>query len=99
MFLARIIRVLLWMFFMAVAVVLARRLVGWLAGRTSRTTAPPSPGKLRANPLHRDPICGAHVAGEIAHTLKHEGKLYHFCSPGCKARFLEEGSADRERSE
>ncbi len=97
MFVARIVQVLLWLFFFAWALVLGRRLLAWIGSRT--TVAPPSPGRLDPKPLHRDPICGAHVAGEIAHTLERSGKTYHFCSPGCQQRFLEGGTFDQDRGE
>ena len=97
MFVARIIQALLWLFFFAWALVLGRRLLAWIGSRT--TAAPPSPETLDPRPLHRDPICGAHVAAEIARTLEHDGKTYHFCSTRCQSRFLEAGTGDSGRAE
>ena len=97
MFMARIIQALLWLFFFAWILMLGRRLLAWIGSRTP--AAPPSPGRLDPKPLHRDPICGAHVAAEIARTLERGGKTYHFCSPACQSRFLEAGSSDPDRGE
>lgn len=52
--------------------------------------------KLRANQTARDassaeakdPVCGMSVdPAKAAGTSQHEGKTYHFCSPGCKRTF------------
>lgn len=35
----------------------------------------------------KDTICGMNLKDGIADTLHYEGKIYGFCSPGCKATF------------
>ncbi len=35
----------------------------------------------------KDPVCGMAVTTASAHTLKHEGKPYYFCSAGCLGKF------------
>jgi Cu+-exporting ATPase len=37
-----------------------------------------------------DPICGMEVDEKTALSAEHEGKTYHFCSPGCRDKFLAE---------
>ena len=37
----------------------------------------------------RDPVCGMPVDPAASpHRAEHEGRLYHFCSAGCRARFV-----------
>ena len=94
MILLRIIRFVIIVFLAAVAFSLVRRFFHWLQTRstpqTARRTQPLGP-----NPLYRDPICGKNVAAEIAHTLKHAGHTYHFCSSDCRSRFLENPTSAR----
>ena len=35
----------------------------------------------------KDPVCGMTVTTESAHTLRHDGKPYYFCSARCATRF------------
>lgn len=35
-----------------------------------------------------DPVCGMTVSRESGHKTDHEGKHYHFCSAGCKSKFV-----------
>jgi Cu+-exporting ATPase len=37
-----------------------------------------------------DPICGMEVDEKTALSAEHEGKVYYFCNPGCRDRFLAE---------
>jgi YHS domain-containing protein len=34
-----------------------------------------------------DPVCGRPVLEEDAEHLEYQRRTYHFCSPGCRARF------------
>lgn len=36
-----------------------------------------------------DPVCGMEVDEKNAVTSEYDGKIYYFCSPGCKAAFDE----------
>ena len=39
----------------------------------------------------KDPVCGMEVdPGQAADTLEYEGHKYSFCSPGCKAAFVQD---------
>ena len=86
--LARLIQFLLWLIILSWVFALVRR---WVARSRPPSSPPPSRGPLQGKPLHRDPMCGAHVAGEISHTVRHEGEVVHFCSPECRQRFLQDG--------
>ena len=44
-------------------------------------TVPASPTDLK------DPVCGMKVTPQSAHTLKHEGRPYYFCSAKCQGKF------------
>ena len=44
-------------------------------------TVPDSPTDLK------DPVCGMKVTAQSAHTLKHEGRPYYFCSAKCQGKF------------
>jgi Cu+-exporting ATPase len=35
----------------------------------------------------QDPVCGMKVTAQSAHTLKHEGRPYYFCSAKCQGKF------------
>ncbi|UXI70684.1 heavy metal translocating P-type ATPase [Tahibacter amnicola] len=39
-------------------------------------------------PVERDPVCGMAVSADSPHRAEHAGKVYHFCSPGCQAKFV-----------
>jgi Cu+-exporting ATPase len=42
-----------------------------------------------AHHLHRDPVCGMSVDAHLcAHNAEHAGRAYHFCSAGCRDKFL-----------
>jgi Cu+-exporting ATPase len=38
----------------------------------------------------RDPVCGMVVAADSPHHLQHGGRLYRFCSAGCRTKFAAE---------
>ena len=35
----------------------------------------------------KDPVCGMNVDEKTATAVTYEGKIYYFCSYGCKANF------------
>ncbi len=41
----------------------------------------------------RDPVCGMTVRPDSPHAFEHDGTTYHFCSAGCRTKFM----ADPER--
>src|SRR5690242_18572247 len=63
-----------------------------IASCCARGHAPAAP--VSAEGKVKDPVCGMLVDPATAqHRAEHEGRAYHFCSAGCRAKFL----ADPER--
>jgi len=90
-FLGRILRFLFWVLVVSWAVKLLGRAIG-AAGASGSATgsaagqAPPQPIKAGKR-LVRDPVCGMHMAEELALPLKANGELLHFCSEECRAKY------------
>lgn len=40
----------------------------------------------------KDPVCGMNVTEQSQHSLKHAGRMFYFCSAGCKGKFIENPS-------
>lgn len=40
----------------------------------------------------KDPVCGMNVTEQSPHSLQHAGKMFYFCSAGCKGKFTENPS-------
>ena len=89
-FLSRIVRFLFWLLVVSWGVALLRRVIGWMlrggAGNLSENAAGGDTGQAagRARRLVRDPVCGMHVAEEVAIPLREGGELMHFCSLSCR---------------
>jgi YHS domain-containing protein len=86
-FLGRILQLLFWVLLVSWAVKLLGRVIGGAnATRTSRNRAEPEPlaGGKR---LVKDPVCGMHMAEELALPLKANGEVLHFCSEDCRAKY------------
>lgn len=86
-FLGRIFRFLFWVLLVSWAVKLLGRAIGG-------ANAPPSAeGDTRQVPVRggkrlvKDPICGMHMAEELALPLQANGEVLHFCSEECRARY------------
>ena len=89
-FLARVAQFLFWLLVVSWSVALLRRLVAWmLRGAQGQTGAGPQEGAQTSSGrrLHRDPVCGTHVAEEIAFPLHAVGETLYFCSPECRDRY------------
>ena len=86
-FLGRIIRFLFWVLVVSWAMKLLGRAIGGAnppqtaAGDT--TQVPVRDGKR----LVKDPICGMHMAEELALPLQANGEVLHFCSQECRAKY------------
>jgi YHS domain-containing protein len=86
--LALIARVVLWL---AVAAWLLVKFFRWVfrpASRRTRAAASRPQRGVEPKQLHRDPWCGTFVSSEISHKLEQDGEVHHFCSAGCRERFL-----------
>ena len=45
----------------------------------------------QAGPVVRDPVCGMTVDPEAGKpTAEHDGHVFHFCSEGCRGKFVAE---------
>jgi YHS domain-containing protein len=77
--------------------------MGWIASRilqaiTGGPSAKPrgpqnartTTRQLNHGETARDPVCGMFVSTEVSHRLEHDGKLLHFCSPECLAKYKSE---------
>jgi len=89
-FLARIFRFLFWVLILSWAMKLLARALGSTANQTAPSDAEnasgnePSVGTKR---LVRDPICGMHMAQELALPATANGETQYFCSEECRMKF------------
>jgi YHS domain-containing protein len=86
-FLGRILRFLFWVLVVSWAVKLLGRAIGGAsASRSAPGNAPPE--TLGASKrLVKDPVCGMHMAEELALPLQANGEVVHFCSQECRAKY------------
>ena len=79
-------RFLFWVLIVSWAVRLLGRVIGRNAGRRAPQRGSPEPagGSKR---LVRDPVCGMHMAEELALPLHANGEIVHFCSEQCRAKY------------
>ena len=83
-FLGRILRFLFWVLVVSWAV----KLLGRVIGGASASPSAPSDTPLGASKrLVKDPVCGMHMAEELALPLQANGEVVHFCSQECRAKY------------
>ena len=102
-FLARIMKFLFWVLIVSWSVALLRRVLAWMlrgampaqaeqeaAGSAAGAGVAPGDAQsgVAARRLVRDPICGMHVAEVLAVPLRESGELVHFCSTGCRDKYV-----------
>jgi YHS domain-containing protein len=89
-FLSRIVRFLFWLLIVSWSVAFLRRVVSWMLRNPSGNPSHEGHGQDSmhaggvARRLVRDPVCGTHVAEEVAIPLREGGELVHFCSLACR---------------
>lgn len=90
--LARIFRFLFWLLVLSWGVALLRRFVGWmLRDATANNEGAAIPPEATAGRrLVRDPVCGMHMAEELALSERAGNEMVHFCSKECRDQYLPE---------
>lgn len=97
-FLGRVVRFLFWLLVFSWGVALLRGVARWLMRDAATNTGQPAaPGvskeegnsAMTARRLVRDPVCGIHVAEELAIPLGEGGEQVHFCSEECREKYLQ----------
>jgi YHS domain-containing protein len=90
-FIGRILRFLFWVLIVSWSVSLLRRFLGSLASPSSRRDEPLDvPSGTVSRKLVRDPVCGMHVAENLALVERNGGERVFFCSEPCRNKFLGE---------
>ena len=89
-FLGRVFRFLFWVLIVSwVVKVLGRALTG-SAGPVQNgnsTSAPASEPAMPGRRLVKDPVCGMHMAEELALPFSADGETHYFCSQECRAKY------------
>ncbi len=90
-FIVRMLRFVFWVVVLSWSVALLRRLVRrmWQGAQQSQTPMD-VPADTQARKLVRDPVCGMHIAEVLALPMRQNGELLHFCSAGCREKYLSE---------
>jgi YHS domain-containing protein len=87
----RILRFLFWVIIVSWSLSLLRRLVnGMGAGAVKRDEPLDVPSGAVARKLVRDPVCGMHLAENLALAERSGGQSFYFCSEECRDKFLGE---------
>ena len=90
-FIARILRFLFWVVIVSWSLSLLRRLVSSMGAAGSSPNEPLDvPSNAVARKLVRDPVCGMHLAENLALVERSGGQPVYFCSEECRNRFLGE---------
>lgn len=88
-FIVRMLRFLFWVVLVSWILAVLRRIVGQMVrANTGSKPYMDVPNNSVNQKLVRDPVCGMHLAAEIAVPLKQGGEVLHFCSVECRDRFL-----------
>ena len=90
-FIVRLLRFLFWVVIVSWSISLLRRLVAGMGGATMNRKDPldvPSDGVARK--LVRDPVCGMHLAENLAIAEQSSGSPVYFCSEECRNKFMGE---------
>src|ERR1700747_954194 len=94
-FISRVLKYLFWLLVVSWTVALLRRVVARMASgaEQSARTSEAAPGAqngqegLSTQRLGGDPVCGMHVAQELAVPLRDGNELVHFCSVACRDQY------------
>jgi YHS domain-containing protein len=93
-FIGWLIRFVFWVLIVSWVIKLVGRLFsGAFAGSGHRDAAPSAPSNLgqdaarKSKRLVKDPVCGLHMAEELALPLSANGETQYFCSQECRAKY------------
>jgi len=87
--LASFFRFLFWVLVLSWSISLLKRFFSWFLGDTvQKQTERPEPEVPRNKRLVRDPMCGMHVAENLAIAVRTGSEVIHFCSPECRDKYL-----------
>jgi YHS domain-containing protein len=90
-FLSRLFRFVFWVVIVSWVIKLVGRLLSGGVGRQGSTSAAGSAEQVNSaaagKRLVRDPVCGMHVAEEVALPMSANGETQYFCSPECRAKY------------
>jgi len=90
-FIVRLVRFLFWVVIVSWSVSLLRRLVASMGGATRNGNDPLDvPSDAVARRLVRDPVCGMHLAENLAIAERSSGRPVYFCSEECRNKFMGE---------
>jgi len=88
-FIVRMLRFLFWVVLVTWAIAIVRRIVGSMVrGNTGSKPYMDVPNDSVNQKLVRDPVCGMHLAPELAVPLKQGGEILYFCCAECRDKFL-----------
>jgi YHS domain-containing protein len=89
-FLGRVFRFLFWVLILSWVVKLLGRAMTASAGPAqdgNSNDAPRSEPAMPGKRLVKDPVCGMHMAEELALPFSADGETYYFCSQECRAKY------------
>ncbi len=84
-------RFLFWVLVLSWSISLLKRFFSWMigdAGSSQPQASSPAPQSVGSRRLVRDPVCGMHVAEELAVPVRVGTEVMHFCSPECRDKYL-----------
>jgi YHS domain-containing protein len=87
-------RFLLWVLLLYWLLVIVRRVVSWMLGITRPQDGMGAKPREASRRLHRDPVCGVHVAEEISFPLREGGTTLYFCSEECRRKYAASGTGN-----
>ena len=87
--LASFFRFLFWVLVLSWSISLIKRFFAWFLGdAVQKQEQSPEPETPQNKRLVRDPMCGTHVAEDLAIAVSTGSEVIHFCSPECRDKYL-----------
>jgi len=90
-FIASFFRFLFWVLVLSWSISLLKRFFAWFlreVGQSGPDSSDAVPKPPATKKLVRDPMCGMHVAEELAVAVRTGSEVIHFCSPACRDAYL-----------